>query len=335
MTSYLTRNRIAEATRDEQPAGPWELTVYSVQLVADRVIALRLGAVDGGVLPAWTPGAHLSVRLPSGLVREYSLCGDPRDRHTYRIAVLDEPNGRGGSAEFHRTVRAGGPLTVEGPRNHFELVPARRYFFVAGGIGITPILPMIGQAALDGADWTALYGGRSRRSMAFLDELRDVAGGKVTAVPEDEHGLPDLEVFLSEATPEDAVYCCGPPGLIQAVESRCAARGLRRALHVERFGAAPDRGIAETERAVEVELRRAGRTVTVPPGTSILRAVREVVPGVAWSCAEGYCGTCEVTVLDGVPDHRDAVLSEDERAAGDCMMICVSRARTPNLALDV
>ncbi|OZM74980.1 oxidoreductase [Amycolatopsis antarctica] len=343
MTSYLTRTGETAPVETGQaiPARrsvTRELTVHSVRTEAEGVVSLRLGAAGGGTLPAWRPGAHLSLHLTSGLVRQYSLCGDPDDRSTYRIAVLDEPNGRGGSAEVHRTVAEGVTVTVEEPRNHFELVPARRYLFVAGGIGITPILPMITEVARTGAQWSLLYGGRSRHSMAFLGELAGIPGGEVVLVPQDERGFPDLDAFLAPATPADAVYCCGPSGLIEAVERCCAARAAAPAPHVERFAAAPDAAPAadeDTDRAVEVELRRSGTTVTVPPGTSILRAVREVLPAAPWSCAEGYCGTCEATVLDGVPDHRDAVLSEDERAAGDCMMICVSRARTPNLSLDL
>ncbi len=168
--------------------------------------------------------------------------------------------------------------------------------------------------------------------MAFVDELRSLGGPRLTLVPQDEQGLPDIAGFLART---GLVYCCGPPGLIQAVQQHCSALGLANSLHIERFGPAGTPEPTGQDSAIEVELRRTGKRVSVPPGSSILKAVRGILPTYPSSCEEGYCGTCEARVLAGVPEHRDSVLSSEERAANDCMMICVSRATTPTLALDL
>jgi ferredoxin-NADP reductase len=299
---------------------------------AEGVVVLDLRAPDGGELPAWSAGAHIDLRMPGDLVRQYSLCGDPRDRSVWRVAVLREPESRGGSAHVHESLRECDDVDVRGPRNHFELAPAQRYVFIAGGIGITPILPMIRSAESAGVDWRLVYGGRRRSSMAFLDELAPY-GDRVSVRPQDETGLLDLDALLGTPQPDTLVYCCGPEPLLAAVERSCAG-WPPRSLHVERF--AP-RAVPAPVRsaAFEVVLRQSGRTLTVPPDRSVLSVVEEAGVGVLSSCAEGTCGTCETAVLEGVPDHRDSVLGEEERRAGDCMMICVSRACGDRLVLDL
>ncbi|WP_346055525.1 PDR/VanB family oxidoreductase [Amycolatopsis dongchuanensis] len=305
--------------------------VDRVERVADRVVAVTWRAADGRELPPWTPGAHIDVELAPGLVRQYSLCGDPADLSRWRIAVLREPEGRGGSCRVHDLER-GDRLWLGGPRNNFELWSASRYVFIAGGIGITPILPMVRAADAAGADWCLHYGGRDRRSMAFVDELARY-GDRVAVRPQDEQGPLDIDAIIGATRPGTRVYCCGPEGLLAAVTERCAALPPRY-LHTERF-----RGSVtgtDHDGPIEVECRASGVTVTVGPDESVLDAL-ERVGGVviASSCRDGVCGTCEATVLDGVPDHRDVVLSEEERAAGDVMMTCVSRARTSRLVLDL
>ncbi|MER6786797.1 PDR/VanB family oxidoreductase [Streptomyces sp. NPDC000658] len=305
-----------------------ELVVERRESAADGVLALTLRHPLGEPLPAWEPGAHVDVVLGPGLERQYSLCGDPADRAAWRIAVLREADGRGGSAHVHEQVRQGDKIRVRGPRNHFALRPAPRYRFIAGGIGITPLLPMLAAAEAAGADWSLLYGGRTRASMAFTGELA-VYGDRVTVAPQDEAGLLDLGPVL-DALPEDAlVYCCGPGPLLDAVEERCPPGALR----VERFQA-KERPAAQEEE-FEVELAQSGRTLTVAPGVSVLDAVRAAGVEVLFSCTEGTCGTCETDVLDGTPDHRDSVLSAGEREAGETMMICVSRCRGKRLVLDL
>lgn len=309
------------------------LEVAAKEPVADGVAALTLAHPGGARLPDWTPGSHIDLVLPNGTTRQYSLCGDRWDAHTYRIAVLREPGGRGGSAFVHDRLHAGDRVGVGGPRNHFPLVPSRSYLFVAGGIGITPLLPMVRQAEMTGADWQLLYGGRTRASMAFRDELVAVYGDRVHVVPQDERGLLDLDAWLGTPRPDTKVYCCGPGPLLNAVEAACSP-WPPHALRTERFTAGAQRA-AVRDTAFEVELRRSGRTVTVTPDVSVLDAVRGAGAEVLSSCGQGTCGTCLTPVLEGRPDHRDAILADHERAANDCMFPCVSRSCDDRLVLDL
>ncbi|GLZ47784.1 ferredoxin [Actinomycetospora sp. NBRC 106375] len=308
------------------------LVVVAKEPAADDVVTLVLARPDGGRLPDWAPGAHIDVTLPTGATRQYSLCGDRWDAHTYRIGVLREPAGRGGSAYVHDELDTGDLVAFGGPRNDFAMVPSPRYLFVAGGIGITPLLPMIHQADLVGADWSLLYGGRRRGSMAFVGELARY-GDRVHVRPEDEHGLLPLAAWLGDADDDTVVYCCGPAPLLDAAE-RAAAHRPRHRLRTERF-TAPELGAPVRDAPFEVELARTGTTVTVLPQGTVLDAARRVGATALSSCEQGLCGTCETTVLAGVPDHRDSILADHERAAGDCMFPCVSRSCTDRLVLDL
>jgi ferredoxin-NADP reductase len=225
-------------------------------------------------------------------------------------------------------LRQGAKVRVRGPRNNFALEPAPRYRFIAGGIGITPILPMLAAAEAAGAQWTLVYGGRTRESMAFTEEL-GAYGDKVTVAPQDESGLLDLGSVLDDLPEGTLVYCCGPGPLLDAVEERCPGGRLR----VERFQ--PKEQETGPDSAFEVVLERAGHTLTVPEGVSILDTVRDAGVEVLFSCTEGTCGTCETDVLEGTPDHRDSVLTDEERASCETMMICVSRCRGKRLVLDL
>ncbi|MGI5282247.1 PDR/VanB family oxidoreductase [Nonomuraea polychroma] len=305
-----------------------KLVVHAREQVADGVVALDLRDPAGGELPAWAPGAHIDMVLAGDLVRQYSLCGDPADRTTWRIAVLREADGRGGSAHVHDVLHPGTTILARGPRNNFPLLPAPRYLFIAGGIGITPILPML--TAAGDAQWRLAYGGRTAASMAFASELGAAHGDRVLLWPQDEHGLLDLDTLLAEEPMDALVYCCGPAPLLQAVEERCA----NRALHVERF-TPKDAGEPIRTGPFEVELAATGLTLTVPPDRSILEVVEEAGVQVLTSCREGTCGTCETPVLAGVVDHRDSLLTPEEEAANDVMFICVSRAACPKLVLDL
>jgi ferredoxin-NADP reductase len=246
--------------------------------------------------------------------------------------VLSSPDGRGGAREIHERVRAGGLVPVRGPRNRFPLVDAPGYVFVAGGIGITPMLPMARAVATRGADWQLHYTGRTKETMAFADEALDLDPARVHLVPSATHGRLDVLALLATAPPASAVYCCGPGALVQAVADALDDPGR---LHVERFQAARTAAPDPAATRFDVELARTGAVLAVPADRSVLDVVRAAVPGVAASCGEGICGTCEVRVLGGVPDHRDHVLGADERARGETMMICVSRAVTPTLVLDL
>ncbi|MGH8869961.1 MAG: PDR/VanB family oxidoreductase [Actinomycetes bacterium] len=303
---------------------------------AAGVVGLDLALPSGLALPPWGPGAHVDVELPGGLTRQYSLCGDPAEPERWRIAVLREPDGRGGSRWLADELGVGSTLRVRGPRHNFALVPSSRYVFLAGGIGITPLLPMVRAAEAVGADWVLHYGGRSRASMAFLDELTPY-GRRVVVRPEDEEGLLDLDAALGKPGDDTLVYCCGPEGLIAAVEARMGA-WPPGALHVERFrpraNATGDAAGGE-DTPFDVVCARTGVTVPVQPGTTILDAVESAGVDVVSSCTEGICGTCETAVLQGRPDHRDSLLTEEERAGGDTMLICVSRCLGDRLVLDL
>ncbi|MEU3208266.1 PDR/VanB family oxidoreductase [Streptomyces cyaneofuscatus] len=342
LTRRALRRRIARSPLWPMPALPEPVSGHSQRRatairrllitervpVAEGVVQLRL---EGAALPRWQPGAHLDLVLPSGLVRQYSLCGDPDDPGTYTVATRLVEDGRGGSREVHEQLQEGAEIEVRGPRNRFPLVEAEAYVFVAGGIGITPVLPMLRSLAARGANWRLLYGGRSRGSMPFLDEIEKLGaeGGRVTVVAQDEAGHPDAAAALADITPGTAVYCCGPEPLMAAVT---AALPEGCTLHLERFSAAATAGSADSG-AFEVELHRSGRTVQVAAGQSVLAAVREELPHVSYSCEQGFCGTCHQRVLEGEIDHRDELLTDDERR--DSMLICVSRCRGGRLVLDL
>ncbi|MEU8201177.1 PDR/VanB family oxidoreductase [Streptosporangium sp. NPDC049046] len=310
-----------------------DLLVRTMTLESEGVLSVILEDPGGGPLPGWEQGAHLELEL-GGLPRHYSLCGTPEDSLRYRIAVLRDPDSRGGSAHVHERLRPGDLVTVRGPRNRFPLVTAERYLFVAGGIGITPLLPMIAAVEAAGVPWRLAYGGRRRASMAFQAELA-AYGDAVTLLPEDELGRMDLKALLGTPDAATAVYCCGPEGLLAAVEEACAA-WPEGSLHVERFAAAPR---AETdagaEREFEVECRQSGVVVTVPRDEPIIDALEAAGVWVASACREGICGSCETKVVEGEPDHRDSLLTAQERASGTTMMPCVSRAFSGRLVLDL
>ncbi len=306
------------------------LVVEKKELLADDVVLLTLRDPSGAELPEWTPGAHLDLVLTADLVRQYSLCGDPGERSVYRVAVLREPAGRGGSAHVHDVVAEGDTVLVRGPRNRFALVDAPGYVFVAGGIGITPLVPMIAAAHAAGADWRLVHGGRSRASMAFT-ELAARHPDRVTLVPQDEAGLLDVAGILAAAAGRP-VYCCGPEGLLAAVEAEGERLGVP--VHVERFSARPG-ALDGPDEAFEVELSGSGTVVAVPAGCSILDALEGAGIATLSSCREGTCGTCETGVLAGEPDHRDSLLTEEEQASNEVMMLCVSRSRSPRLVLEL
>ncbi|HEY3190945.1 MAG TPA: ferredoxin reductase, partial [Solirubrobacteraceae bacterium] len=250
-----------------------DLVVQRRENAADGVVALTLADPDGRELPAWTPGAHVDLLLADGLVRQYSLCGSAKDRDTWRLGVLLDAGGRSGSKHVHEKLYEGSTVRVRGPRNHFPLVDSPRYQFIAGGIGITPILTMIEEAEARGADWQLLYGGRHSDSMAFVDDLA-AFGDRVAIWPQDAHGVLDLEAVLGTPREDTLVYCCGPEGLLGAVENACAT-WPEGCLHIERFAAkaGSDEPAADALDSFEVVCRSSGITVNVGPDESIFDAV--------------------------------------------------------------
>lgn len=300
--------------------------------LTDEVVELQL---VGDTLPPWEPGAHIDLVLPSGTVRQYSLCGDQADRGRYTVAVLRDPQSRGGSREVHDVLQAGDELTIRGPKNHFPLGDHDGYLFFAGGIGVTPLLAMARKVDAEGKPWRLIYGGRTRASMAYVDALQHLRNGRVDLVPQDTAGYPDLAGALSEAGTWH-VYTCGPEPMLKAVDETTQRLLGPDVLHFERFGADPNAVIEdEHDASFEVELVRSGVTLPVPSHQRLIEVVRKVVPNVPFSCEEGYCGSCETAVLAGIPLHRDTVLTDEERAANDTMMICVGRSKTPVLQLDL
>jgi ferredoxin-NADP reductase len=303
---------------------------------ADGVIGLTLRGVDD-TLPAWTPGAHIDVVLPSGQCRQYSLCG-PVTSGDYEIAVRIEPNGRGGSREVHEVLRPDTVVKISAPRNRFPLERAESYLFVAGGIGITPLLPMVEAVDALGLDWRLVYCGRSLATMPFRDEL-EMYGDRVQFWPDDELGLVDVPGIVGAAVaahPGVAVYTCGPGPLIEAMEAAVRAAGAAP-LRFERFVSAA--GGLEAAAAVpatecEVQLGVGGPVVAVREDQSILQAVLDAGTDVLYSCEEGTCGSCQTTVLDGEVEHRDDLLTDAERADKQ-MLICVSRCAKGRLVLDI
>lgn len=299
-----------------------DVVVASVRVAAADVVSLVLTRPDGASLPSWRPGSHIDVFLASGRQRQYSLCGDPRDRRGYRIAVRRIADGDGGSVEMH-TLRAGDRLRIRGPRNAFTFVEtAPSYLFVAAGIGITPILPMTRAA---GARGRLVYLGRSRETMPFLNEVP--AGSEIR--PDDEVGTPDLPALLATAGPGAAVYVCGPPPVLDLAQRTLFTLDPTASLHTERFSARP----VTDGREFDLVLARTGTTVRVGSTETTLDALRRVRPDVVFSCRQGFCGTCRTRVLAGEIEHRDRLLTPGERA--DHLLTCVSRAAGAALTLDL
>lgn len=317
MTAVPERRRVRVAAR---------------RTVATDVVALDLAPLDGSALPEWEPGAHVDLEVAPGTERQYSLVTTTAEGH-WRLAVLREPDGRGGSVAVHDDLAVGDEVVVAGPRNHFGFDPTRPAVFIAGGIGITPLTAMIEAAERAGTPWELHYAGRSRSRMAFVDDLVAAHPERVVVAAADEH--PRLNVIGLLAEPRDAVvYCCGPRGLMDAVES-AAAHWPAGSVRVERFEPAAD--VDAPGEPFEVELTLTGTTVTVPADRTLLEVAEEAGAFVLSSCREGTCGTCETPVLEGAVEHRDTVLSPEEQADDRTMMVCVSRARRgcPRLVLEL
>jgi ferredoxin-NADP reductase len=308
--------------------GVLELEVVGLRRESDCVLSIELADYLRRRLPPWEPGAHVDLGLPEH-VRQYSLIGAPARHDSYHVAVLRERKSTGGSQYVHDKLRPGEAVEVGGPRNHFPLVDAGRYILIAGGIGITPLLSMAAHLDEKGEDWQLYYGGRSRRSMAFVPELRRY-GERVRALPFEECGHLDLDTVLGEPADDVAIYCCGPAGLLEAVEQKCAA-WPPGALHVERFSA---RILDDEEelRPFDLILDRSGRRIPVPANMTALDALEASVVDVPNACRSGVCGSCEIRVLEGQPHHRDS-LTEPRRT--DMFMPCVSRVRSRELRVDL
>lgn len=331
--AVLVRVLISTAATPIVPSRPQDtprrsMTITATYALADAVLGIDLSPSDGGELPLWAPGAHITVHLPNGLQRCYSLCGDHADRRRYRIAVQCAAISRGGSAWLHANARLGAALEISGPTNNFLLEPAAEYLFVAGGIGITPIKAMI-ESLPAHRQWRLLYVGASRSSMAFSEELQRRWPQRVSIDARDETGVrPNLARFLADG--EAAVYCCGPASMIDELQACVPAARL----HVERFSATSGTQHGN-RRPVDVTCYRSGIHVHVSKDQSVLDALELAQVPVYSSCREGVCGSCEVRVLAGRPEHLDSVARHQDTDRGGVMYPCVSRAHSSNLTLDL
>ncbi len=312
-----------------------ELIVTKVACEAKTVAMLELQRRDGQLLPPFEPGAHLEVRLGNHLTRHYSLCGNPQDRTLYRLGVGQPANSRGGSRFIHESVRVGDVLRVSHPRNNFPLVEGSvSYCFVAGGIGITPILAMVYRCLERKRPFRLFYCARNRQRAAFYEELLSIAPDAVSFHfdNENDNRCFDAKQALADIPSGTHIYCCGPAPLMTAVEEAGKDR-LSAEMHFEWF--TPQQPVASEEKGFEVRIRSTGKTIEIPVGTSILDVLDQHGVLVPYSCREGLCGTCRTGVLSGIPEHRDSVLSAEERAQNNCMMLCVSRAASELLELDL
>lgn len=312
------------------------LRVTDVQAEARDVVLVELKAPDGAALPPFEPGAHLEIDLPNGLVRHYSFTNDWRERDRYVIGVGRAANGRGGSAFVHQSVHRGLQLAASAPRNNFALDPtAGSYLFIAGGIGVTPMMAMIRWCEAQSRPWRLVYAARNCQRAAFYETLHE-HGERVHFHFDDQAGaVLDVRQWLAGEGSGEHVYCCGPQPLMQAVQEHAAHRPAPN-VHFEYF-TAPDPAAVDTapSGAFRVDLRRSGRSLQVPADRSVLEVLEDNGVRVPFSCREGLCGTCETAVLEGKVAHHDYVLSQDQRALGGVMMVCVSRALSPVLVLDL
>jgi ferredoxin-NADP reductase len=333
MSDAITRQKSSTV------GGPDEQTFQQTRQVrlralvweAPGVLSLHLTAADGRPLPAFAPGAHIDLKLPDGTLRQYSLCGDPNDLSHYRLGIRAVSGGQS-STFVHSMLRPGDLLTVSAPRNNFPLADASRYVFVAGGIGITPFIPMMREASAKGRSWTLLYCNRRNHDAPFLTEIRTL-GGEILLYSSEAGTRLDVAQRFCDVEKDTVIYCCGPERLMTAVEQATAA-WPSGSVHFEWF-APRSRPPGEANDSFEVVCQASGKTITVPNDKSILDVLRANGIEVPCSCEQGICGTCETRVVSGDVDHRDNVLSSAERAANQTMMTCVSRSRSPRLVLDV
>lgn len=312
------------------------VVVDEVRQVATDILHLRLKSPDGSAMPRWTPGSHIDLECGTpDLSRQYSLCGDPADSSVLEIAVLKDPDSRGGSRWLHENLQRGDRLKIRGPRNHFRFDEStKKAIFIAGGIGITPVATMARRARELGIDYELHYSGRSRDTMAFLDELAQLHGARLHVYAKDEGQRNDFGQLLGQPQDGTQIYACGPVRMLEALEA-CCERWPEDALRVEHFQSTRGSLDPEKEHAFEVELKDSGLVVKVPADQTLLTALRSANIDIQSDCGEGLCGSCEVKVLSGKVDHRDVVLTRSEREANSKMMACCSRAAGMKLILEL
>jgi ferredoxin-NADP reductase len=313
--------------------------VHTLKFEAQNILSLELRPLVGDVFPAFEAGSHIDLHLPDGIVRSYSLLNDCRERHRYVVAVLKDKSSRGGSRAVHEELRIAMPLQISEPRNNFKLTEtAEHSVLVAGGIGITPILSMARRLHQLGRSFEVIYCARSRQSAAYVADIEALATQVHWHFDDAQGGPPDLQVLLAARPGVGAAgthyYACGPAVMLDAFERSCSDLGYVHA-HIERFQAVEVAPASDAQQSYTVELKRSGQVLNVRPGQSLLNTLQAAGIYCNTSCEEGICGSCETRVLDGIPDHRDSVLSPAEQATHKMMMVCVSGCKSPHLVLDL
>ncbi|WP_233259320.1 PDR/VanB family oxidoreductase [Ramlibacter sp. WS9] len=315
--------------------------LHSVEWLASGVLGFDFRPVGEHAWPTAPAGSHIDVHLPNGLVRSYSLVNAPGERHRYAIAVNRDESGRGGSRYMHDQLRVGQVLQISEPRDSFPLTEAASHsVFIAGGIGITPLWNMVQRLSQIGAPWSLHYSARTPEAAAFAEPIAELALRARGLVHMNYDGgmsskRMDLAAIVASTPSYAHLYCCGPVRMLEAFETACADRDPAL-VHREYFAApAVPQPAGATDQEFTVKLARTGKTIPVGANTSILDAVLKAGVDVSYSCMSGICGACVTSVLGGVPDHRDLVLSDAEKDSGETMLICCSRARSPELTLDL
>jgi ferredoxin-NADP reductase len=323
---------VAAPTAAEAAKGLIEVRLQAIRYAARDTNMYELTRVDGKALPPYEPGAHIDVHLPNGLVRQYSLLEAEPDPARYTIAVKRDPASRGGSRCVHDELRVGRTLTISAPRNNFPLAEdARHVILFAGGIGITPIWCMVQRLAKLGRSWQLYYACRSRADMAFLQALEEMSSSQFHFDDESAGKFLDVAAIIADAPKDTHLYCCGPTPMLKAFEAATAS-WPRAQIHVEYF--TPKQEAPKTGGFV-VELARSGREFVIPEGKTILQVLLDAGVDVDYSCELGICGACEQRVISGEPEHRDAILTEEEQASNTKVMICCAGCKSERLVLDL
>ncbi|RMV07765.1 PDR/VanB family oxidoreductase [Pseudomonas savastanoi] len=314
-----------------------DVTVLSRNDEALDICSFELVRADGELLPPFTAGAHIDVHLPDGLIRQYSLCNAPNERHRYLIGVLNDPASRGGSRSLHEQIQSGAQLRISEPRNLFPLAGnSRRTLLFGGGIGITPILCMAEQLALEGADFELHYCVRSVERGAFIERLKRSSFADRVTLHLDKQPTTALDAanVLAQPQPDTHLYVCGPGGFMQHIlDSARAADWSEDNLHREYFSAEP--ADTSNDGSFSIEIASTGQVLAVPANKTVAQVLESHGIDIPLSCEQGVCGTCLTRVLKGIPDHRDLFLTEDEQALNDQFTPCCSRSKTPLLVLDI
>lgn len=320
------RNESVLVSADEDSREKRSMVVHSAKVIAVDVMEIRLIPVGGGRVAWWDAGSHITLHLPDGRERQYSLCGDPTDRTGYEIAVLDTHGDNAASSWIHANLRAGMVITVSGPRNHFPMIPSREYLFVAGGIGITPIRAMI-ESVPANHPWSLIYLGKNVDAMGFVSELKRKHPSKVTIHESEKSGRLDLVPVLSSTSAD--VFCCGPESLMALVEEIVESPNA----HVERFSPVAREQDGGAKPFV-VRLASTGKKISVGADQTVIDALADAGVRVESSCGRGVCGTCELRVIDGEPAHLDSVMPDTAKDEMQVFYPCVSRSKTPELTVD-